>query len=44
MRLSPHGLNLAEDGRVFFTTLESFTLRDTNEKKDAYEWNDGKVP
>ena len=43
VRLSPHGLNLAEDGKVFFTTLESFTLRDTNEKRDAYEWNDGKV-
>ena len=43
VRLSAHGLNLADDGRVFFTTLESFTLRDTNEKKDAYEWNEGKV-
>jgi hypothetical protein len=41
--LSPHGLNLVDDGRVFFTTAESFTLRDTNEKKDAYEWNDGRV-
>src|SRR5262249_8777274 len=40
--LSPHGLNLADDGRVFFTTRESFTLRDTNEKQDAYEWKDGK--
>src|SRR4029079_14355644 len=43
VKLSPHGLNLADDGRVFFTTLESSTLRDTNEKKDAYEWNNGKV-
>jgi hypothetical protein len=43
VKLSPHGLNLSDDGRVFFTTLESFTLRDTNEKKDAYEWNDGMV-
>src|SRR5262249_1900695 len=43
VKLSPHGLNLADDGRVFFTTGESFTLRDTNEKKDAYEWNNGKI-
>jgi hypothetical protein len=43
VKLSPHGLNLVDDGRVFFTTLESFTLRDTNEKKDAYEWDEGKV-
>jgi hypothetical protein len=38
VKLSPHGLNLSDDGRVFFTTRESFTLRDTNEKEDAYEW------
>jgi hypothetical protein len=43
VKLSPHGLNLVDDGRVFFTTLESFTLRDTNEKRDAYEWDGGKV-
>src|SRR5262249_7157531 len=43
VKLSPHGLNLADDGRVFFTTSESFTLRDTDEKKDAYEWNNGKI-
>jgi sugar lactone lactonase YvrE len=38
IKLSANGLNLTNDGRVFFTTLESLTLRDTNEKKDAYEW------
>jgi hypothetical protein len=43
VKLAPHGLNLTDDGRVFYTTLESLTLRDTNEKKDAYEWNDGRV-
>ncbi len=43
VKLSAHGLNLVDDGRVFFTTRESFTLRDTNEKADAYEWNAGKV-
>ncbi len=36
--LSRTGLNLADDGRVFFTTAESLALRDTNEKSDAYEW------
>ena len=39
--LLDHGLNLADDGRVFYTTAESFALRDTNRKRDAYEWNDG---
>jgi hypothetical protein len=39
--LSEHGLSLTDDGRVFFTTLESFTLRDTNEKRDVYEWKNG---
>ena len=43
VKLAPHGLNLADDGRVFFTTRESLNLRDTDEKTDAYEWNDGKV-
>jgi hypothetical protein len=40
--LAKFGLGLTDDGRVFFTTLESFTLRDTNEKLDAYEWSEGK--
>jgi hypothetical protein len=40
-RLTPSGLSLLEDGRVFFTTAEQLTLRDTNEKTDAYEWEDG---
>jgi sugar lactone lactonase YvrE len=39
--LTPTGLNLTDDGRVFFTSQEQFVLRDTNEKKDAYEWEDG---
>jgi hypothetical protein len=38
--LSRHGLNVADDGRVFFTTRESFALRDSNEATDAYEWSD----
>ncbi len=40
--LTPYGLSLLDDGRVFFTSGEQLTLRDTNEKLDAYEWEDGK--
>ncbi|HEY6551148.1 MAG TPA: hypothetical protein VIY71_08125, partial [Solirubrobacterales bacterium] len=39
--LTPYGSSLLEDGRVFFTTGEALTLRDSNEKRDAYEWSDG---
>ena len=41
VRLSPFGLNMTDDGRVFFTTKDSFVLRDTNGKTDAYEWSSG---
>jgi len=40
--LTSSGLSLLDDGRVFFTTGEQLTLRDTNEKRDAYEWSGGK--
>jgi hypothetical protein len=40
--LTPFGLSLLEDGRVFFTTAEQLTLRDSNQKRDAYEWENGK--
>jgi hypothetical protein len=40
--LTPYGRSLTDDGRVFFTTAEQLTLRDTNEKRDAYEWENGK--
>ncbi len=40
--LPPYGLGLTEDGRVFFTTAEQLVLRDTNSKRDAYEWKEGK--
>ena len=43
VRLSGSGLNVTDDGRVFFTSGEAFTLRDTNEKRDVYEWKDGKL-
>jgi hypothetical protein len=39
--LAPHGLNITEDGRVFFTSDEGLVLSDTNEKLDAYEWAGG---
>jgi hypothetical protein len=39
--LSAHGLNLLDDGRVFFTSGEPLALRDANERRDAYEWSDG---
>jgi Tol biopolymer transport system component len=39
--LSPDGLNLSDDGRVFFTSQEGLVLTDTNGVKDAYEWSGG---
>ena len=41
--LPDHGLALTDDGRVFYSTRESFALRDTNEKFDAYEWTEDKI-
>ena len=41
--LPGYGLSVTDDGRVFFTSTESFVLRDTNEVKDAYEFSDGVV-
>jgi hypothetical protein len=41
--LSLQGLNLTNDGRVFFTTPESFVLRDSNRRLDVYEWKEGTV-
>ena len=43
VRMSPYGLNMSDDGRVFFTTKDSFVLRDTNGKTDAYEWSSGRT-
>jgi hypothetical protein len=36
------GLNIAESGAVFFTSTEPLVLRDTNQKRDVYEWEKGK--
>lgn len=40
--LSPYGLNIADNGAVFFTSADQLVLRDSNKKKDAYEWENGK--
>jgi DNA-binding beta-propeller fold protein YncE len=41
--LASNGLSLTEDGRVFFNTTEGLVLRDSNEKRDVYEWSDGQI-
>jgi hypothetical protein len=41
--LASGGINLADDGRMFFTATEPLVLRDTNGKEDVYEWKDGDV-
>jgi hypothetical protein len=41
--LSSGGLNLTDDGRMFFTATEPLVLRDTNGKEDVYEWKDGEI-
>jgi hypothetical protein len=41
--LSESGLNLSDDGRVFFSSAEQLVLRDTNAKPDAYEWGDSEI-
>jgi hypothetical protein len=39
--LTPHGINVTESGKVFFTSREGMVLSDTNERLDVYEWNGG---
>ena len=41
--LTPNGTNFDEKGRVYFTSPEQLTLRDTNRRTDAYEWDGGKL-
>jgi hypothetical protein len=36
------GLNLANNGSVFFTSAEALVLRDSNSKLDVYEWEEGR--
>ena len=37
--LALKGLSVTDDGRVFFTSTDALVLRDTNGKKDAYQWS-----
>ena len=39
--LNTFGLNLTDEGAVFFTSPDQLVLRDSNKRKDAYEWEDG---
>jgi hypothetical protein len=39
--LPMHGLGMTDDGRVFFNTDDQLVLRDTNENRDGYEWENG---
>jgi hypothetical protein len=39
--LTPNGINVDDSGRVYFTSPEQLTLRDTNRRTDAYEWEEG---
>ena len=41
--LASNGNSLTADGRVFFNSRDPLSLRDTNGKLDAYEWNAGSV-
>jgi hypothetical protein len=42
-RLTSGGLNLTDDGRVLFTSSEQLVLRDTNQLKDVYEWDNNSI-
>jgi hypothetical protein len=41
--LTATGLNLSDDGRVFFTSVEPLALRDSGTAADVYEWENGRV-
>lgn len=36
--LASNGLSLTDDGRVFFSTADQLAASDTDNRKDAYEW------
>ncbi len=38
--LTSTGSDIDENGRVYFTSPEQLTLRDTNRRTDAYEWEE----
>ncbi len=37
------GLNISDDGRVFFDLPEPLALGDANQRNDVYEWTNGKL-
>jgi hypothetical protein len=39
--LPSHGLGISDAGGVFFNSTDPLVMRDTNEKLDAYEWENG---
>ena len=39
--LATNGLSVTDDGRVFFNSGEPLVLRDSNARKDVYEWSHG---
>lgn len=41
--LTEQGLNLTDDGRVLFTSVEPLALRDTGSSTDVYEWKNGRI-
>ena len=41
--LASNGLSLTNDGRVFFNSADALVLRDTDNKQDVYEWENGTV-
>lgn len=41
--LASWGLNVTDDGRVFFTSAEPLAARDLDGRKDVYEWDDGAI-
>jgi DNA-binding beta-propeller fold protein YncE len=42
-RLAQNGLSLTDDGRAFFDTAERLVQRDSNSRRDVYEYSDGAV-
>ncbi|HEX3242834.1 MAG TPA: hypothetical protein VHQ97_07115 [Solirubrobacterales bacterium] len=41
--LPRYGLGITNDGRAFFNSTDQLVMRDTNQKLDAYEWEEGEL-
>jgi NHL repeat len=41
--LPSYGQGITDDGTAFFNSNDQLVLRDTNGKKDAYQWEDGEI-